>query len=423
MFHLKAGKLKNDMRKYSCILRYSTVVLLFITLITSCSKEEETVSNSYYVSKSVATSYTTEYIKSLIDFVSPDIPELLNIKPFVANDITVYKMVYKTTIAGEEIYASGLVCVPASPGDYPVLSFQNGTNTLNSYAPSEFPLNSSYQLVEIIASMGYIVVFADYPGFGEAVNIPHPYLVKEPTVTSLVDMLFGVKELVGTELKGVTVKNEYYLLGYSQGGWATLALHKALETDYNNDFNLKGSACGAGPYDIYLLLQNMVNLTDYPMPVYIGYIINGYTSYQQFTNPVTDILKEPYAGRLSSLYTGQLSSGQINDQLTTTVSDLLTSDFLSGFSTSDKYSSVREALINNSITAWHSYKPLLFIHGGNDTFVNPVSTESMYASMIEAGTSQDICTKIIVPGVDHGDGLIPCMMQAIMFLQDLKTSE
>jgi len=92
-------------------------------------------------------------------------------------------------VKGNVINASGLICVPVTPGDYPVLSFQNGTNTVNADAPSEFPADYNYQLVEIIASLGYIVVIADYPGFGESAQIPHPYLVAEPTVRSLVDML------------------------------------------------------------------------------------------------------------------------------------------------------------------------------------------------------------------------------------------
>ena len=84
-------------------------------------------------------------------------------------------------------------------------------------------MNYSYQLVEMIASMGYVVVIADYPGFGEPrPGLPHPYLIKEPTVQSLVDILFAVKELAILTLPGITLKNEYYLLGYSQGGWATL---------------------------------------------------------------------------------------------------------------------------------------------------------------------------------------------------------
>jgi pimeloyl-ACP methyl ester carboxylesterase len=266
------------------------------------------------------------------------------------------------------------------------------------------------------------VVLSDYPGFGASLSIPHPYLIKEPTVISLVDNLRAVKELAGSELPGINLINEYYLLGYSQGGWATLALHKALETEYSQDFDLIGSASGAGPYNIYLLMQGMINVTTYPMPVYLGYIVNAYTAYTQFTNPVTDLFNEPYASRISSLYTGLYTSAQINNQLTTSIPDLIRPEFLAGFETAPGYSSVREALNNNSIQAWHSYKPLLLLHGANDKDVDPVSTENIYSAMIEAGTSTDICTKVIIPDADHSSGLIPAMVQGILFLNDLKSS-
>jgi pimeloyl-ACP methyl ester carboxylesterase len=235
-------------------------------------------------------------------------------------------------------------------------------------------------------------------------------------------MFFALKELGITELPGITLKNEYYLLGYSQGGWATLALHKALELDYGSDFFLKGSVCGAGPYNISLLLQNMFAQNTYSMPVYLGYILNAYKSYNQFTNPVSDIFNEPFASKVSQLYTGLLSSGQINSQLTTSISALINPDFLAGYATAAKYSSIRDALNNNSITAWHSYKPLLLIHGGSDTQVNPISTENMYSAMIQAGTSPDLIKKVIIPNADHGDGLVPAMVQAIQFLLNLKNS-
>jgi len=44
----------------------------------------------------------------------------------------------------------------------------------------------------------------------------------------------------------------------------------------------------------------------------------------------------------------------------------------------------------------------------------------MYAAMIQAGTSTLICRKIIVPGADHGDGLIPSMLEGIFFLNGIK---
>jgi pimeloyl-ACP methyl ester carboxylesterase len=158
------------------------------------------------------------------------------------------------------------------------------------------------------------------------------------------------------------------------------------------------------------------------MPVYLAYIVNAYSAYSQFANPVGDIFNEPYASRLNSLFTGLLTSDQINNQLTTSITGLITPDFISGYMTSPRYSSVRDALNNNSIGAWHSYKPVLLVHGGKDTQVNPVSTESMYSAMIQAGTSPDICKKVIIPDVDHGNGTLPCMIKGILFLNNLNNS-
>jgi len=402
-----------------CYSKLLVIVVLIITILTSCQKDDQDSAYSYFVSKEESATYTKTYINSLIDAASGSIPEISTLKTLIKSDVVIYRVVYKTTVDGKEINASGLVCIPTTPGEYPVLSFQNGTNTVNAWAPSEFAMSYSYQMIEIVASMGYIVVIADYPGFGESSQIPHPYLIKESTVQSLIDMHFAVKEMIAGEVEGIILKDEYYLIGYSQGGWATLALHKAMELEYSNDFNLVGSACGAGPYNIYLLFESMSDLTTYPMPVYLGYILNSYIAYNQFTNPVTDIFNEPYASRVTTLYNGTLSSDQINSQLTTSIPGLINPEFLSGFSTLSKYSTVREALNNNSISAWHSYRPLLLIHGEKDSSVNPVTTDRLYTAMIEAGTSSEICKKIIIPGADHGDGIAPFVIQSIQFLMNL----
>jgi pimeloyl-ACP methyl ester carboxylesterase len=405
------------------VLLLSVSILLVSAFVTSCKKEDHAPAYSHYISKQFAVEYTAAYLNSMIDIASGALPDLVSLKPLIKSGIKVYKIIYKTTVNNNPVDASGLIIVPSTPGNYPVLSFQNGTNTVNASSPSESPLDYNYQLVELVASMGYVVVFADYPGFGESSQIPHPYLIKEPTVRSLLDLLYSAREMVSQEFPGISLNNDYYLLGYSQGGWATLALHKALELDFSGDFNLKGSSCGAGPYNIEQLLESMVDKQAYPMPVYLAYIVNAYSAYNQFTNPVGDIFNEPYASRLSSLFNGTLTSAQINSQLTTSISGLITPDFLSGFNTSAKFSSVITALNNNSIEAWHTNKSLLLIHGGNDKSVDPVSTESMYSSMIQAGTSPEICKKVIVPGVDHGDGLLPCMIQGITFLNNLKNSK
>jgi pimeloyl-ACP methyl ester carboxylesterase len=401
-------------------VRLIIALSVFISFISSCTKDDTEPANSYLVSNELVVTYSKLSISSMIDLASIQYPEIASFKQYMKNDVKVFRIVYKTSIGGKATEASGLVCVPVNPGDYPVLSFQNGTNTLNINAPSVSPSNSNYILVEVLASMGFVVIIPDYPGFGESVDIPHPYLVKDPTITSIADMFYAAEEFDLTGLPDISILNEYYLLGYSQGGWATMALHKALELNFSNDFNLAGSVCGAGPYDIGLLFSEMVNVTTYPMPVYLGYIFNAYSAYGQISNPVTDIFREPYASRISTLYNGTKSFDQINGQLTTSIPDLLNASFITGYTTSDKYSSVRKALSDNSIEAWHTYKPLLMLHGGSDTQVNPLSTETMYSSMIQKGTSPEICTKIIIPGAGHGDGVIPAMVEGIKFLLKLK---
>lgn len=400
-------------------LRYLLLLTAVISVTYSCNKDKGTEFN-YFVSKELKVTYSSDYITSLLDNVTPSYPEVTDLLQYFSGGVEVYRIVYKTTVDNKAIEASGLVCIPEGPGEYPVLSFQNGTNTVNAYCPSEFVINPAYQMIEIVASMGYVVVIPDYPGFGQSSDIAHPYLIEEPTTQSIVDMLHAVREMGNTEFPETTIRNEYYIIGYSQGGWATLALDKALETKNQGDFNLKGSACGAGPYNLVSLFEEMMNVVSYPMPVYIGYIVNAYSVYHQFTNPVSDILRQPYDSRLATLYNGNLDSDQINGQLTPVIKDLFTADFLSGFASAPEYSSVRDGLTANSVAAWNTQVPLYLVHGGGDTSVDPSSTENIYQALIGAGTSPQIITKEIIPALDHGEAVVPAMLRGLKFLNDIR---
>jgi pimeloyl-ACP methyl ester carboxylesterase len=407
------------MNKLERFYKIAVHILVIGLLFSSCRKNEDPVYNNF-ISNEIKLTWPAATISTLLSNASAEYPELTDLIQYITYDVRIYKLVYSTTVGGEQINASGLVCIPAEAGEYPVMSFQNGTNTLYDLAPSEYLINPSYQLIEFMASMGFIVIIPDYPGFGESKEIPHPYLLAEPTIQSVVDMLRAVKESSPREFSGISAKNEYYLMGYSQGGWATLAIHKALELTYASEFNLEGSACGAGPYNLYNLMADMLDSTTYSMPSYLGYIINAYSAFHYFTNPVTDLLREPYATRLASLYTGTLTLSQINSQLTNKIDDLFTSEFLSGFSSSSEYSTIRTALINNSISAWSSTRPLLFVHGTDDHDVSVTATETMYDGMINAGTSTVICKKILFPGLDHGEGIVPCMTSGLLFLLNIR---
>jgi pimeloyl-ACP methyl ester carboxylesterase len=402
--------------------KLAAILLVLVFAAVSCRKDDDKPDFSNYVSSELLASYPESFITSQLGLAAQYLPDGYDLLPLVVSGVDVYKIVYTTTIDGKKTDASGIVCIPREPGDYPVLSFQNGTNTLNSKAPSNNVYDPGYQLVEIMASTGYVVVMADYPGFGESSDIPHPYLVAEPTVTSLADLFYAVEEMDEWLLPETGIDNEYYLMGYSQGGWATLQLHKALELDYSGDFTLMGSACGAGPYNILSLMQKIISQPEFPQPYYLGYVVNAYISYGQFTNPVSDLLNEPYASRIGSLYTGLQNAGYINSQLTTSIPTLVNARFLAEFSTGAQYSSVRNAMILNSVAPWKTNKPLFMAHGASDTHVDPSATEEMYAAMLDAGTSPAIIEKVVIPDADHGDGLIPSMIMGLFFLNDIRDS-
>ena len=394
-------------------------VLLPLLLMQSCSEKEPDpfADNLFLASSKVEFMRTKENMVTLLNYAAILYPEVAELIPEVKSGVNIYSITYNTTFMGEDVLASGLVMVPSVPGSYPVLSYQNGTNTLNANAPSVDPDYQPYQFLQCVASTGYVVVLADYLGFGVSADMAHPYLHKESTVQTLVDMLYSLDEFDEDVAKDITVSDEYFLLGYSQGGWATLALLDAMENDYALDFTVKAASCGAGPYDLSYFNSHVLSLMEYPMPVFLGYISNAYTTYDLFANPLTDLYNDPYAGRIPGLYDGMHSSEQINDQLTTSISSLFKAAYINGYSTSAAYQGVRDALTVNSIQGWNSNVPLLFMHGTADDYVFPVLSERMHDAMLDAGTSPLTCIYVPMQDLDHSGGIVPAGLAGLEFFK------
>ncbi|HOO99121.1 MAG TPA: alpha/beta hydrolase [Bacteroidales bacterium] len=404
------------MKTLKSVSALAAVFLAFTLLISSCAKDDD---YEYFIGASQVVSYSSAAIETMMGLAVQAWPDLQDLDPYIDDGVRVYRLEYRTILKGKNIEASGLVSIPATPGNYPVISFQNGTNTLNSNCPSENPTDYFYQLVEFVASMGFIVVIPDYIGFGSSADMPHPYLLKVPTIESVCMMLQAVAEATG-EFGDVSVKNEYYLIGYSEGGLATFNSHCELESDHAHyGLNLKGSACGAGPYDLEQMMVDMRTAVSYPVPAYIGYIINAWTYYDYIENSVPELLKEPYATRLATLFDGNHSISEINAQLTTSIPDLLTDEFRNNGS-SQAFESVTFSMGWNSAMAYKSEIPLLFVHGDADTQVDVSNTESLYDLMILQGTSSDICTKKLLPGLDHGEAVVPFMIEGLKFILNLR---
>jgi pimeloyl-ACP methyl ester carboxylesterase len=170
-----------------------------------------------------------------------------------------YRLTYATLDGrGREVVASGLVSVPLK-GDgarSPVLSYQHGTIFFDAEAPSNNAVASEPPLV--VASLGYIVVAADYVGYGASRGIPHPYLAAAPTASAVLDLLTAAE--TWRRRNGVLDNGQLFLAGYSEGGYATMAAHRALQAGSSAmAAALLGSTPGAGPYHVGVTLDVLLD--------------------------------------------------------------------------------------------------------------------------------------------------------------------
>nr|MBP8909772.1 prolyl oligopeptidase family serine peptidase [Pseudoxanthomonas sp.] len=169
--------------------------------------------------------------------------------------VTSYRLTYITSDGqGREVVASGLVSVPvkAAGARSPVISYQHATLYRNAQAPSNNVVASEPALV--LASLGYIVVAADYVGYGASHASQHPYLLSTPSAAAVVDLLTAARTWRQTQ--GVADNGQLFLLGYSEGGYTTLAAHRALQNSASPHLaQLVASVPGAGPHHVGVTLD------------------------------------------------------------------------------------------------------------------------------------------------------------------------
>jgi len=406
------------------LYRFYLLIFVFgVLFLPSCDNnndEPQPVNFEHFLFNESKLSITRQDAINKLTTFQVIFPETSMFGLVVKYDVDIQKITYKTKFKNGDIQASGLVCLPKTAGDYPVLCFQNGTNTLHSEAPSADPTNDLFSILESVASMGFIVVIPDYIGFGASSQLTHPYLHAESTTQSILDMLRAVKEFGGQEKIVAKPTKDLFIFGYSQGGWATMQLQYAIEKNYSTEFDLIASSCAAGPYSLEYMNKFITEKVDYPMPYFLAYLLNSYTSIGLIANPLSDFIQAPYAAKVPGLFDGKHSGGTINSELTTQMSSLLTSDYRTGFATNAKFSGIRSEFAANSVEAWKITTPTRLYHGQNDEFIPPGLSQKMLADFKTKGVTDEQIRLVMIPGVDHPLGVIPVGLQTVLWFLEFK---
>lgn len=396
------------------------LILLVLFSFSAChnlfNNDDEEPETQYLVSYDMVRTFTPQMVELIFTELVKQFPEMEVVQQRVEHGILVYKITYNTEFKGETTLASGLVCVPTGDGSFPIISYQNGTNTLHSNAPSVNPNYELYVLLETIASTGFVISLPDYLGFGASETMFHPYLHKESTVQTVLDMLRAVEELA--QVRNFALNNDLYLTGYSQGGWATMQVQKAIEDDFMGEFNLKASAPGAGPYDLSFINDYILSRETYSMPYYFGYLYNSLMNVEETVPAIAEVFNAPYDSLIPTLFDGKLSGEEINAKLDTVVSNLFTENYRLNYKTDTLYKPLMEALNANSIEAWNTTVPTKIIHGKTDTWVPAAVSKAIYDDFVAKGAGSRV-ELIEIPETDHVGGIVPAGLLSIGWFLEL----
>ncbi len=395
--------------------RVTIILTLIIITALSCKKDNhESVNRLRLVDYKRIDTKSIRQSNDMINIFSLYSPRIQEIKAEIKYNIDIYRVTYKTKYKGKTITASGLVSVPQTDDKLPVLSFQNFTNTLYSEAPSKSPDNIVYQSMTTIASMGYVVAIADYPGFGISEYIDHPYMLKDETTPSVIDMLYAVEEIINEQKQHIN--NNLYLIGYSQGAWATINALQFLETQTDH-FNVKCTATGGGPYNLNIMLDYIMNNDEYSEPYYIANMFNAYANNYNSSFNLNTIFRSPYNKKIPSLFDGYHTGDQINRDLSVKVKELFTKDFLE-ISNKDEY--IKEYLTKNSIESWNTSSLIKLYHGKDDTSIPQDMMFDAAQTLSEDNTANSSVATITLDGESHNSAMLPMIIDAIIWFNNTK---
>ncbi len=354
----------------------SIIVLISALLIASCTKDDEDYTPDYLVSSEEIVSLSVTQISGKLSGSNTLPAEIAFLIRYGVKGI---RIVYETVdVNGEPILASGALLVPQNSNPMALISFQHGTITSESSAPSNFDSEAN-MLASIFASTGYIIAMPDYLGYGESKNIPHPYEHRASLATATRDMIRAAYEYFKVK-KINQPSSKLFLTGYSEGGFATMATLKLLQEQHAKEFNVSAASLGAGAYNKTAFVEWVVNSTDE-----LEYI-NSFVWVLDVYNSLYPALRRSYDSYFNQPWADAIESGGVFIDMESNPSLLFKNTFTDGVrnGTDTHFISV---IADNNCYSWLPKMPMQLYHGTNDTYVPYFNSESAYNAMIGLGAT------------------------------------
>ena len=402
------------MKKYTKIVSWWLV--LQVLLLAGCQQDDsndnvtpEPDGSELFVSAEVKSNVSKTLLQGLA--ITAGYGQFISL---IKYDVAFYRFTYKTTYKDNLINVSGLLAIPQNTPTPPaLLSAQHGTIFADTDAPSNFP--ASFTGFELFAATGYVTVIPDFIGYGVSKDIVHPYYDQKLSALTVVDMLKAAKYYLKSQ--NIAINNNLFLVGYSEGGYVTMAAQKEIETNPDHQLTLTAAAAGAGGYDLTGMLSGIAATSTYANPAFLAFIIQAYNTTYDWKRPLTDFFQEPYASKISTLLDGTKDIDAINQELTTSPTALFNPTFYANLTNPAGETTLKKALTDNSFLDWVPKSPTRLYHGTADESVFYQTSEATFNRFKAAGTTN--VEFIPIPGGMHRTSIEPMMANALPWMESL----
>ncbi|MEO0732035.1 MAG: hypothetical protein AAFZ52_04325, partial [Bacteroidota bacterium] len=297
----------------------------------------------------------------------------------VEHDVRNVKITYTTVDPfGQPDTATGLVSLPMQDElVLPLALYNHGTVGARDEVPSVEGVLERL-ILGGLAGNNFIVLAPDYLGLGDSDGI-HPYLHADTEASAGRDMIIAVRKWLAEE--GISENGQLFLTGYSQGGHASMALHRELEGTPDGELSVTAAAHLSGGYDLSAPSPILLGLSDVP-PTALSFFMNTLISYDyvySLYGGIDSFMVEPYLTEARRFLDEEIDLYEMGENLValldtnnTIVGAMFTQEF--GFDVLDADSALVAAYEDNDVYDWAPTAPTLLYYCNADETVNPSNT-------------------------------------------------
>lgn len=299
-------------------------------------------------------------------------------------DVKVVALNYVTVgVNNEAANASGVMLVPGGSGvgctaPAGLVAYARGTEVLKTRALANPADSETFLLAAMYASQGYAVVATDYLGFAKSTYSYHPYLHADSEASAVIDSIRAARAAAGGV--GASLSGKVMLTGYSQGGHASMAAHRAIERDNAAEINVVAGAHLAGPYNLSGSFKSVDAIAGYQY--FVPFLVTAWQKvYGNIYTSVGAAFKPTYATGIESLlpsptlnFTTLVTTGKLPGAAGETPNQARDALFQPAFIADSQTNASNPLFLagkRNDTLGWNPKSKLLLCGGAGDPTVPP----------------------------------------------------